>query len=144
MSHAAFVAHAQLTLAWQRSANQTASAPHSEWSTKPLGDLFLAYEYHIASSQLIFAMLGMGVTLRPDAFMEVMRFPKGFALGLISVLLVSPTIAFGIAKASLWPVQAGVPDPFADPVFFVAFFYRGIAFMTSLPGVLIHRRTTGG
>lgn len=296
-----------------------------------MGDLFLAYEYHIASSQLIFAMLGMGMTLRPDAFMEVMRFPKGFALGLISVLLVSPTIAFGIAKffdfepglatglilvaavpggtmsniltyfakanvplsialtavattgclvttplvlqffagnaiggaiempggrialeiafflllplglgmligrrfdarrdaiarvfirisvafivllivgsssaeridptiypasvtggivlfslmlfiagfgllklaglsandamaagietsyrnislallvkASLWPVQAGVPDPFADQVFFVALFYGGIAFVTSLPGVLIHRRTSGG
>ena len=64
-----------------------------------MGNLYLQYEYHIASAQLIFAMLGMGVTLRPSAFMEVMRFPKGFALGLSSVLIVSPGLAYAIATA---------------------------------------------
>ena len=59
--------------------------------------LYLQYEYHITSAQLLFAMLGMGVTLRPEAFMEVMRFPKGIALGLLSVIVVSPALALGIA-----------------------------------------------
>lgn len=44
-------------------------------------------------------MLGMGVTLRPDAFMEVMRFPKGFVLGLGSVLILSPALALAVASA---------------------------------------------
>ncbi len=64
-----------------------------------IGELFLRYEYHVASAQLIFAMLGMGVTLRPDAFMEVMRFPKGFVLGLGSVLILSPALALAVASA---------------------------------------------
>jgi BASS family bile acid:Na+ symporter len=64
-----------------------------------MADFYLAYEYHVASAQLIFAMLGMGTTLRPEAFAEVLRFPKGFLLGLFSVLVASPLIALGIATA---------------------------------------------
>ncbi len=127
-----------------------------------MAEFYLQYEYHITSAQLIFAMLGMGVTLRPAAFMEILRFPKGFALGLGSVLIVSPALALAIAtlfelepgietsyrnislallvKASLWPARAGVGDPFADQVFFVVLFYGGIAMLTALPPLLIHRR----
>ncbi len=49
-----------------------------------------------------------------------------------------------LVKASIWPVQAGVVDVFADQVFFVALTYGGIAMIASLPGVLWHRRVAVG
>ena len=74
-------------------------APVCKRTSELIGELFLRYEYHVASAQLIFAMLGMGVALRPDAFMEVVRFPKGFILGLGSVLILSPALALVVARA---------------------------------------------
>jgi BASS family bile acid:Na+ symporter len=71
-----------------------------------MAEFYLQYEYHITSAQLIFAMLGMGVTLRPEAFMEVVRFPKGFALGLVSVLIISPALALGVA--TLFEFEPGI------------------------------------
>ncbi|MBW2726705.1 MAG: bile acid:sodium symporter, partial [Deltaproteobacteria bacterium] len=71
-----------------------------------MAEFYLQYEYHITSAQLIFAMLGMGVTLRPAAFMEILRFPKGFALGLGSVLIISPALALAIA--TLFDFEPGV------------------------------------
>jgi BASS family bile acid:Na+ symporter len=62
-----------------------------------IGELYFRFEYPVTSAQLLFAMLGMGVTLRISDFVEIMRFPKGFALGLGSVLVVSPAIALLIA-----------------------------------------------
>ncbi len=56
-------------------------------------DTYLLYEYHFASAQLILAMLGMGATLRFADFLEVIRFPKAFTLGLLCVLLWSPILA---------------------------------------------------
>ncbi len=74
--------------------------------SQPMGDFYLQYEYHITSSQLLFAMLGMGVTLRPESFVEVMRFPKGFALGMLSVVVVSPALA--LAVATLLEFEPGI------------------------------------
>ncbi len=71
-----------------------------------MGDFYLQYEYHITSGQLIFAMLGMGATLRAQAFMAVMRAPLGFALGLFSVLVLSPMLA--IATARVFGLEAGI------------------------------------
>ncbi|MBW1886600.1 MAG: bile acid:sodium symporter family protein, partial [Deltaproteobacteria bacterium] len=71
-----------------------------------MAEFYLQYEYHITSAQLIFAMLGMGVTLRPAAFMEILRFPKGFALGLSSVLIISPALALAIA--TLFELEPGI------------------------------------
>ncbi len=71
-----------------------------------MGDFYLQYEYHITSSQLVFAMLGMGATLRPEAFMEVMRAPKGFALGLLSVLVLGPSLAVLVSMA--FGLEAGI------------------------------------
>jgi predicted Na+-dependent transporter len=45
-----------------------------------------------------------------------------------------------LLKASLWPAQKGVPDPFADQVFFVVLFYGAVALITALPPLFIHRR----
>lgn len=71
-----------------------------------MGDFYLEFEYPITSAQLIFAMLGMGATLRVHDFIEIMRFPKGFALGLVSVLLVSPAVALGVA--TLFDFEPGI------------------------------------
>lgn len=71
-----------------------------------MGDFYLQYEYHITSAQLLFAMLGMGITLRPEAFMDVMRAPKGFALGMLSVLVLSPSLALLVATA--FGLEAGI------------------------------------
>lgn len=69
-------------------------------------DTYLLYEYHFASFQLILAMLGMGATLRFADFIEVLRFPKGFILGLVCVLVWSPILAFTIAH--LLELQPGI------------------------------------
>ena len=45
-----------------------------------------------------------------------------------------------LVKASLWPVQAGVSDPFADQVFFVVVFFGGIAMLVALVPMVLHRR----
>jgi BASS family bile acid:Na+ symporter len=58
-----------------------------------MSEFYLNYEYHISSTQLIFAMIGMGATVSPSDFMDVLRFPKGFALGMFSVLVLSPCLA---------------------------------------------------
>jgi len=64
-----------------------------------MGDLYVSYEYYIASTQLVLAMLGMGATLRTEDFVRVLRFPRGLALGLACVLVASPVLALAIAKA---------------------------------------------
>ena len=71
-----------------------------------MGDLYLQHEYAITSGQLVFAMLGMGFTLRAEAFMEVMRAPKGFALGLLSVLVLSPSLA--VLTSMAFGLEAGI------------------------------------
>jgi BASS family bile acid:Na+ symporter len=63
-----------------------------------MGQLYLQYEFHFASAQLVLAMLGMGATLRGRDFMEVMRSPKGFGLGLFAVLVAGPFLAFGVGR----------------------------------------------
>jgi BASS family bile acid:Na+ symporter len=45
-----------------------------------------------------------------------------------------------LLKASLFPAAAGVADPLADGVLFVALLYGGVAAPFSVPLVLIHRR----
>ena len=79
-------------------------------------------------------------------------FAAGFGLLKLSGFPARDAVASGIetsyrnislallVKASMWPVQAGVPDPFADQVFFVILFYGGIAMVTALPPLFIHRR----
>jgi len=67
---------------------------------------YLAYEYHFASLQLILAMLGMGATLRMAEFVEVLRFPLGFAAGLTGVLVVGPLLA--LATTSFFDLEPGI------------------------------------
>ena len=63
-----------------------------------MGELFLRYEYYLAASQLMLAMLGMGATLRIADFVEVVRYPRAVLLGLAIQLLGVPLVAFGVGR----------------------------------------------
>ncbi len=69
-------------------------------------EFYLLNEYYFASAQLIFAMLGMGATLRFADFVEVLKFPRGFILGLTCVLLLSPLVALTVSR--LFSLEPGI------------------------------------
>ncbi len=56
-------------------------------------DFYVQYEYAFAAVQLSLAMLGMGATLTPGDFAEVVRDPKGFAAGMVMQILGVPLLA---------------------------------------------------
>jgi BASS family bile acid:Na+ symporter len=56
------------------------------------------YEYAFASTQLAFAMLGMGATLDLDAFTRVFRRPKALLTGLGIQLVLVPLLAAALAR----------------------------------------------
>ena len=56
---------------------------------------------------LAIIMLGMGMTLVPEDFTRVVKFPKAAIIGLTNQLILLPIIAFGLAIAfNLEPVMA--------------------------------------
>lgn len=57
-------------------------------------NFYLQYEYWFAANQLFFAMLGMGATLAPKDFHEVIAEPKAFSVGIGTQLLAVPLVAF--------------------------------------------------
>lgn len=60
---------------------------------------FLHYEYALASAQLVLAMLGMGATLRPKDFADVLWFPRGALAGLGLQLVALPLLALALGRA---------------------------------------------
>lgn len=54
------------------------------------------YHYYVASSQLVLAMFGMGVTLRARDFVEIVTEPKPFFTGVIYQLIGIPLITIGL------------------------------------------------
>lgn len=71
-----------------------------------MGELFVAYEYWFAAAQLSLAMLGMGATLRLPDFGEVLREPRGIAVGLATQLALVPILALAIT--TVLPLQPGI------------------------------------
>ena len=69
-------------------------------------EAYARYEHLLATSQLVFAMLGMGALLAPRDFALVLRRPRAFALGLAIQLGVVPALAAGLGWAL--PVAAGI------------------------------------
>lgn len=72
----------------------------------PLFDWYPEYEYTLASTQLLLAMLGMGALLAPRDFVSVVRSPRALIVGLSLQLVGIPVIAFGIGMAL--SVPAGI------------------------------------
>ena len=58
-----------------------------------MGELYLQYEYWVAATQLILAMLGMGATLTLGAFRDVLIEPKAVTIGLAVQLILVPAMA---------------------------------------------------
>lgn len=69
-------------------------------------DLYLDYEYAFAATQLTLAMLGMGATLTPRDFLEILRAPKGFTAGISLQLLGVPLLCWLFLSSA--PLAAGV------------------------------------
>jgi len=63
-----------------------------------MGELYIRYEYWVAASQLVFAMLGMGATLTFDDFKGVVKMPKTITFGILIQLCVVPLIALLFIK----------------------------------------------
>lgn len=57
---------------------------------------YLEYEYWFAATQLFLAMLGMGATLAPSDFQEVMREPKAVSVGVVMQLVVVPMLVLAL------------------------------------------------
>lgn len=55
-------------------------------------------ETYLIPLQLALAMLGMGATLRPRDFGDILRDPRGLALGLVLQLVVVPALAVAFTK----------------------------------------------
>lgn len=59
-----------------------------------MGSLYIQYEYWFSAFQLITAMVGMGATLTPKDFKELMLEPKAVSSGTAIQIVVVPTIAW--------------------------------------------------
>lgn len=57
-------------------------------------DFYLQNEYWFAAVQLFLAMLGMGATLAPKDFHEVIAEPKAVSVGMLTQLVAVPLVAF--------------------------------------------------
>jgi BASS family bile acid:Na+ symporter len=64
------------------------------------------YEYPLASTQLFFAMLGMGAVLSPRDFLAEIQNPRSLSIGLVFQWAIVPLIA--IVLGFLLPVPAGI------------------------------------
>lgn len=81
-------------------------------------DQYADYEYALASSQLLFAMLGMGALLGPADFLDVFRRPRELVLGLVLQLVVVPAVA--VSVVALLAVPPGIA--------------AGLALVAAVPG----------
>ncbi len=83
-----------------------------------MGEFYLANEYWFAVFQLVTAMLGMGATLTPRDFREVLVEPKAVASGSVIQLILVPLVA--LAFISAFGIAGGVAV--------------GIALIAAIPG----------
>ena len=62
-------------------------------------EFYVQYEYWFAVVQLVLAMLGMGATLRPRDFGELIVKPKAFSIGVLIQLALVPLITYVCIQA---------------------------------------------
>jgi len=74
-------------------------------------EFYVQYEYWFAAIQLVLAMLGMGATLKPKDFTELIVKPKAFSVGLGTQLLLVPLVTFVCIQ--LFSLQPAVAIGFA-------------------------------
>ena len=76
-----------------------------------MGNIYIQHEYWFSVFQLVTAMIGMGATLTPRDFRELLLEPKAVASGTLIQLLIVPLIAF--AFISVFGLAGGVAVGFA-------------------------------
>jgi BASS family bile acid:Na+ symporter len=64
-----------------------------------MSELYIRYEYWLAFFQLLFAMVGMGATLKLADFFAVAQAPNAFIVGLLTQVVGVPLVAWGILDA---------------------------------------------
>jgi BASS family bile acid:Na+ symporter len=92
---------------------------------------YVQYEYHLAATLLVCAMLGMGTTLELSDFRRVIRAPQGVLLVLAMQLVLTPLLAIGLSRLLNVPpgvsvgllVVAAIPGGLFSNVF--TYFARG-------------------
>ncbi len=96
-----------------------------------LFEFYIANEFAFAATQLALAMLGMGATLTPGDFKEIVRDPKGFATGLVLQIILVPLACYFFINGLTLPAGiaiglalcAAIPGGTISNIF--TFFARG-------------------
>lgn len=96
-----------------------------------MGEFYVRYEYWVAATQLVLAMLGMGATLTGRDFRDVVLAPRAVSLGTLIQIVFVPLAAFLFLRAVNVPpgvavgiaVIAAVPGGTVSNIF--TFFARG-------------------
>ena len=83
-----------------------------------MSDFYLRYEYWLAFTQLLLAMLGMGATLRLADFIAVVKIPKAFCVGLGIQLILVPVVV--VLALYLFELDPGIAV--------------GLAILAAIPG----------
>ena len=60
---------------------------------------YTQYEYVMAATQLVLAMLGIGLTLTPKDFKNTLLYPRSLTLGMALQMLLAPLFAFLVLKS---------------------------------------------
>lgn len=94
-------------------------------------EFYVANEFVFAATQLALAMFGMGATLTPGDFREVVRDPKGFATGMVLQIVLVPLACYFFIMGLALPAGiaiglalcAAIPGGTVSNIF--TFFARG-------------------
>lgn len=65
---------------------------------------YIQYEYLMAATQLVLAMLGIGLTLTPDDFKKIVLYPRSLTLGMAIQMLLAPLLAYLVLKSDSVPL----------------------------------------
>lgn len=65
---------------------------------------YIQYEYAMAATQLVLAMLGIGLTLTPGDFRRIFLYPRSLGLGMAIQMLLAPALAYITLKSGSVPL----------------------------------------
>lgn len=91
---------------------------HADTGDWPMVEFYLQNEYWFAAVQLFMAMLGMGATLAPKDFRDVLLEPKAVSVGVVIQIVAVPLVALGLIFGAGFPPAITV----------------GIALIAAIPG----------
>ena len=75
-----------------------AAAPCASAATERAADDSGVFAGILLPLSLAVIMVSLGLSLTPDDFRRVLKFPKGVGIGMVNLLVVSPLLAFAVAE----------------------------------------------